>query len=408
VNFAKRTAETEVAELGISCEACHGPGQRHVTAQKGSQKKAVEPGEIVHPKKIPAERSAQVCGFCHSMKWMDRSNDWRQNGFAFRPGDDLEQTTPVIRPSRVDAIPGLKEYLAKNPDILNDFFWPDGMIRVSGREFNGVVESPCYKGGHFACVSCHSLHESDPDDQLAERAKGNGACVQCHDKFRDANALTRHTHHIAASTGSECYNCHMPHTTYGILTAIRSHQVSNPDVGADLSTGRPNACNLCHLDQTLGWTANHLHDWYGQPRPALPENATNLSHVVDLALTGDAGQRVLAAWHLSWSPALRASSTNFIAPVLAQLLDDPYAAVRCVAERSSKANGMRVPEDYDYTIDPRVRRSVRDEVWASWETSHRDGVRSDQRLLLGDDRIDRDRFEQLLRTRNDRVVRLRE
>jgi predicted CXXCH cytochrome family protein len=411
VNFAARTAETQVAELGISCEACHGPGEHHVSAQKTSTaaKKTVQPGEIVHPKKISAERSAQVCGFCHSMKWMDKSNDWRQNGFQFRPGDDLDQTTPVIRPSRVDAIPGLKDYLAKNPDILKDFFWPDGMIRVSGREFNGLIESPCYKGGRFACVSCHSLHDSDPDDQLAERAKGNGACLQCHEKFRETPTLTAHTHHTAQSSGSECYNCHMPHTTYGILTAIRSHQISSPNVATDLATSRPNACNLCHIDQTLSWTSVRLVEWYKQPLPELPSELMNAPYVPVLALSGDAGQRVLVAWHLSWPPALAVSSANIVAPLLAQLLDDPYAAIRCVAERSCKADGVALPETYDYAIDPRSRPGAREILWDRYDAQARNPASSNQSpLLLTNGKIDREKLEALARKRNDRPIRLRE
>jgi hypothetical protein len=34
--------------------------------------------------------------------------------------------------------------------------------------------------------------------------------------------VTAHTHHASNSSGNECYNCHMPHTTYGVLSAIRS------------------------------------------------------------------------------------------------------------------------------------------------------------------------------------------
>jgi predicted CXXCH cytochrome family protein len=396
VNFAGRTAHTEVAELGISCEACHGPGGRHVQAQKVSTGavKSVQPGEIVHPKRIPAERSAQTCGFCHSMKWMDKNNDWRENGFEFRPGDDLEKTTPVIRPSRIDAIPGLKEYLAKNPELLRDFFWPDGMIRVSGREFNGIIESPCYKGGKFSCVSCHSLHESEPDDQLAEKARGNGACIQCHDKFRETQTLVAHTHHSVNSSGSECYNCHMPYTSYGILKAIRSHQISNPNVASDLIAGRPNACNLCHIDKTLTWSSAHLADWYGQPKTALPDE--KISHLANLALTGDAGQRVLAAWHLSWKPALQTSDTNFVPPLLAQLLDDPYAAVRCVAERSGRANGIPIPEIYDYTVDPTMRAPVRAQLWKELPSSK------------SNDGFSLRQLDALVGQRNDRPVRLRE
>src|SRR5438128_11469003 len=75
----------------------------------------------------------------------------------------------------------------------------------------------------------------------------------------------QHTHHVAGSSGSLCYNCHMPYTGYGLLKALRSHQISNPGVKASLQTGRPNACNLCHLDKSLGWTAQNLFAWYKIP-----------------------------------------------------------------------------------------------------------------------------------------------
>ncbi|HET6408369.1 MAG TPA: cytochrome c3 family protein, partial [Chthoniobacteraceae bacterium] len=337
---ATRSVDTHVGELGISCEACHGPGQKHVdlrTANRLNPNARLELNEIVHPEKLSAERSSQSCGFCHSMKWIDHNEDWRQHGFSFRPGDDLEKTTPIIRASSTNSIPGLAQYLARNPDILRDFFWSDGMIRVSGREFNGLIESPCYKGGKFSCLSCHSGHDNQPDDMLATRGKGNTACLQCHEKFNEPRQLTAHTRHGANSSGSECYNCHMPHTTYGVLKGIRSHQISSPRVTDDLQTGRPNACNLCHLDQTLNWTAQHLKAWYNQEVPQLPQQGRGTSHAIRLALAGDGGQRALVAWHFGWPPAQQASGTNWVAPLLGQLLDDPYAAVRIVAERSARS-----------------------------------------------------------------------
>ena len=47
----------------------------------------------------------------------------------------------------------------------------------------------------------------------------------------------------------------MPYTTYGLLKTIRSH-TDQQSVGRRrrVETGRPNACNLCHLDKTLAWT----------------------------------------------------------------------------------------------------------------------------------------------------------
>jgi predicted CXXCH cytochrome family protein len=313
----------------------------------------------------------------------------------------------------VQEIPGLAEYLTRNPDLLRDFFWTDGMIRVSGREYNGLLESPCYKGGNFSCLSCHSMHESNPDDQLARNRTGNGACTQCHEQFRDETPLAGHTRHLAGSSGSECYNCHMPHTSYGILKAIRSHQISSPRVTDDLSAGRPNACNLCHLDKSLDWTADYLEKWYGQQKPALADNILNVSHAVRLALSGDAGQRVLAAWHLGWSPALEVSHTNWVAPILGQLLDDPYAAVRYVAERSLKRNTELVGWDYDYTLDPQKRQPARGTVWESWARRTEAALipESKSRLLLvwpKDLAAQQEAYNPWLRLRDDRPVRLRE
>ncbi len=419
VDSQTRTMKTRAAELGIACEACHGPGARHVNARREEADRAkaldaqVLRSEIVHPKRIDPVRAAQICGFCHSMKWFDRSEEWRQYGFRYRPGDDLEQTTPIIRPSRVAAVPALADYLARNPDLLRDFFWSDGMIRVSGREYNGLIESPCFKGGKFSCLSCHSLHESEPDDQLSARGKDNRACTQCHEQFGEEARLVAHTRHQAGASGSQCYNCHMPFTTYGVLKAIRSHQISSPRVSDELAVGRPNACNLCHLDKPLNWTADYLQKWYGQEPPALAEDTMTVSHTVRLALSGDAGQRVLAAWHLGWQPALEISQTNWVAPILGHLLDDPYAAVRCVAERSLKKNTEWVGWDYDYTLNPRQRQPVRGAVWESWARQTEAAAIPESRsaLLLVWPKnlaVQEEVFERWLRRREDRPVRLRE
>jgi predicted CXXCH cytochrome family protein len=416
---ANRTVETHVAELGISCEACHGPAKRHVelrTAQLSSPAPKLEPGEIIHPEKLTAERSAQTCGFCHSMKWIDKSENWRSDGFKFRPGEDLEKTTPIILKSRTNSIPGLTAYLARNPEIMRDFFWSDGMIRVSGRELNGVMESPCYKGGKFSCLSCHSGHDSEPDDLLTPAGRTSAACLQCHEKFTDQSQLTTHTRHSPASSGSDCYNCHMPHTTYGVLKGIRSHQITSPRVQDDTQTGRPNACNLCHLDQTLDWTAQHLKAWYGQEIPQILGPKKSASHAVRLALTGDAGQRAIIAWHLGWSPAQNVSGTNWITPLLGQLLDDPYAAVRLVAERSSQSFGLPL-ENYDFTLQPSLRSSMRERLWNVWlesveknPTDHSFSPDSQVRLLLSPADLERQRqaYEELLGWRDHRPVRLRE
>lgn len=417
VDAEARLVDTHAGELGISCEACHGPGQRHVDARKAERdagrvvERARLAAEIVHPEKIDPIRASQVCGFCHSMKWIDRSEAWRQHGFRFRPGENLEETTPIIRPAKAREISGLAGFLERNPELLNDYFWRDGMGRVSGREYNGLIESPCYAGGKFSCLSCHSLHESEPNDMLAEGREGNEACVQCHTAYRDEASLTRHTHHAARSSGSECYNCHMPHTTYGVLKAIRSHQISSPTVREDLEVGRPNACNLCHLDRTLEWTSRQLADWYGRPEVVVPAERRGMARGVDLALRGDAGQRALVAWHLGWGPALAVSGTNWVAAILGQLLDDDYAAVRCVAERSMRSGGFALPNGYDFVVAPRDRASARERVWQAWAQASATRSRSfPDELLLSPADLARQGavFDAKLRERDVRPMRLRE
>lgn len=368
IDRVNRAFNTRVAELGISCEACHGPGEKHLALARTLPKAPIgstpQPRDlaVVHPEKIDPTRSSQICGACHSMKWFDHQTGWGDNGFAYRPGDDLEKTTPVIRAAATNRTPALTAYLERNPSLLADFFWPDGMIRVSGREYNGLIESPCYgkprNGKSFGCISCHALHDGEPDDQLAPDRRGNRACLPCHEAFRNEAALTAHTHHLGESSGSDCANCHQPHTTYGVLKAIRSHQISSPDVGVELATGRPNACNLCHLDRSLGWTAKHLAAWYGRPEPSLEPATAQVADSIRLALTGDAGQRVLIAWHLGWPEAVRVSGTNGFGPVMEQLLRDPYSAVRCVAERSARMLGLKLRADYDFTASPSGEREA--------------------------------------------------
>lgn len=409
---------TQVGELGISCEACHGPGERHVAQQRDWQRLEPKPGAgetnlfIVHPKELPPVRASQVCAFCHSMKWWDSKAGWPEHPFSFRPGDDLEASTPIIRPKEVERQPWLQRVLERHPDIFRDFFWSDGMIRVSGREYNGLIESPCFRGGQFSCLSCHSLHSSEPDDMLARNRTDNRACTQCHERFRAEADLTAHTRHRADSRGSECYNCHMPHTSYGVLKAIRSHQVSNPKIADQQATGRPNACNLCHLDKPLAWTADHLTQWYGHPSSRLSADETAVADAIRLALAGDAGQRALVAWHLSWQPAIQVSGDHWIPPVLAHLLDDPYAAIRCVAERSLRRVAKVLPADYDYTVPPESRPSVRERLVESWSKQSVPTQRVDPPdftlVRLNDPGATLEAFQRLARQRNDTPLRLRE
>ncbi len=55
----------------------------------------------------------------------------------------------------------------------------------------------------------------------------------------------------------------MPHQVYSLLTTHRTHRITIPRVRDSVGTGKPHACNLCHLDKSLGWTNDTLGKWYG-------------------------------------------------------------------------------------------------------------------------------------------------
>ncbi len=195
-------------------------------------------------------------------------------------------------------------------------------------------------------------------------------CLKCHKTI--ANDITAHTHHAADSSGSECYNCHMPRTSVALFRAMRSHRIDNPSAATSQATGRPNACNLCHLDKSLAWTAEHMHKWYGTPlpeqkTPSANEESTETAASVEWLLKGDAAQRLVAAWHFGWKPAQDASGANWETPLLAQLLNDPYSAVRLVAGRSMKTMPNMTDLQFDFLArdsDRQQSKANAIELWA--------------------------------------------
>lgn len=409
-----RTVNTRVGELGIACEACHGPGEQHVQANQNPLRRCRlhQSGQpdptIVNPRRKPAKASSQICGQCHGIKWIPSAADHNQNGFPYRPGDDLDQTAPIVRPRKIETQPWLKEPLKRNPKFLEERYWNDGIVRVSGRDYNGMIESACFQRGDLSCLSCHSMHNSDPTNQLASDREGNQACLQCHERFRGNPPA--HTHHSSGSSGSLCYNCHMPYTTYGLLKAIRSHYIDSPDVNTTRATGRPIACNLCHLDQTLDWTAKLLAGWYGKPMVELSEAEKNVSAAVRWALQGDAAQRALVAWSMGWKPAQDVADAEWLAPYIGQLLDDPYSAVRYIAYRSLKRLPGFQTFSYDFMGPSPERMLAPKQVRDRWSRRLAGtGRRTGERILIeanGD--LQQDQFEHLLRSRDDRSMDLQE
>ncbi len=419
-------AETAVTEFGIACEECHGPAEAHVRANRDPLRRyeqhlsdAPEPN-IVNPRRLSHQRTSEVCGQCHGIsiyRTREELERFRTEGFEYVPGDDLHATRHLVRRGDGDQPPLLRAALRENPAYMDSHFWSDGMVRVSGREYNGLLETPCFQRGTMTCLSCHDMHKppGDPrplarwaDDQLAAGMEGDEACLQCHAGFRARPE--EHTHHAAASEGSRCTNCHMSFTSWGLLKAIRSHTVDSPSVAASLATGRPDACNQCHLDRTLGWAAQKLEAWYGIPAPELSPEQEQVAAGALWSLTGDAGQRALMAWSMGWEPARVASGRDWLPPYLLQLLlDDPYPAVRIVAARSLRSLPGFEDLRYDPTGPPEERAGAAREAFRAWSRARRGrAAAAPEATLVHAGGLRREAFAALWARRNDRIVELRE
>ncbi len=417
--------DSQVGEFGISCEACHGGGREHIAANRNPLRRfALHFGggadqTIANPTRMDGPTASLACGQCHSIQSFHNPADtaaFDRDGSQFRPGMKALDSRSIAQLSGAGQP---AEQASRDPHQFGDSFWPDGMIRVTGREYNGTLASPCYKGGKFSCLSCHEMHPAKTDPAALHEWKAgrqlkpglgvsDDACLQCHQAIKAK--LTAHTHHAAGSPGSSCYNCHMPHTTYGLLRALRSHQISSPSVRESIEHGRPNACSLCHLDQPLAWTAEKLAEWYGQKPPTLGDDDRHYSAGVQWLLKGDAGQRSLVAWSMGWAPAQKTSGREWLYPYLIFALNDPYAAVRFAAWKSLQTLPGFTDHPFDYTLDDARQKEALDHAYRKWWFEVRDaaGHHRSQTLLQPDGMFRQDQFDRLLDQRSKRKMLLTE
>lgn len=360
LNAAQRPPEhlkefdSQVADLGIACESCHGPGAEHVAAFDSPSDRylaylgdAADP-RIVHPLKLDKARAVAVCGQCHGQrlpKDVDLVHQYLNSGPTYRSGDRLEDHVSLL--SRDTKIPGEDGTFALR-------FWKDGTPRLSAYEYQGVVASPCYLNGEMTCFSCHAQHEGDRNSMMKAGMRGNQACTQCHAEIgRDLRA---HTGHDPAGSGSRCLECHMPRITYGLRMALRSHRIESPDPARDAAAERPNACTMCHLDKSPIWAATAMRRMFGE-RYVLPtrrrvEGTLDMPDALISLLTGDPVQRVIYATAASNPDAAVTSRGRAqIRMALIASLGDGYATVRNVARLSL----LRLEEQHPIGIAAQLR-----------------------------------------------------
>jgi hypothetical protein len=295
---SQRLAVDEQITTGISCESCHLGGRAHADGgamhfvPQGAPKRADAPAL---PAKFADERRDAavvdaVCAQCHS---------------------------------------------GPSPRLS------DGTALRNSSEALDLGASPC-RG--IKCTDCHDPHRADA---RADEARSIAACTHCHDSLADAAAVKAH-----AGKGHErtsCLDCHMPKIVMGIDRFVRTHRIAMPADRARLAEAAPNACNLCHLDRTLAWTAGALRDGWEVPATAGGDMYT----AGDLWLaSARPAYRLIAAHAYARSPLGRGAVGR-----LARGLEDPLAYVRTWTQIAVEdALGHRIAFDPRASADTRGRQ----------------------------------------------------
>jgi len=142
--------------LGVGCEACHGPGNRHVAAMQAGEMAQVFMDKLGS---LDGNAMSDLCGRCHRTE---------------------------------------KDVIAKNLDRSKTTLF----------QAYGLAQSECFIQGQgkLTCVTCH-----DPHTDVSMDEKGyNAVCMNCH-----ASPQTRPEKAVPAKAcpvnpKEKCITCHMP------------------------------------------------------------------------------------------------------------------------------------------------------------------------------------------------------
>ncbi|MBI3653270.1 MAG: hypothetical protein HY231_19755 [Acidobacteria bacterium] len=339
LNTNTKQYDTEVAELGIACGACHGASAHHAEEATSPWQRTfwrlfkTADKQIINPKKLAAERSLQVCGHCHGQRVPEPNNrilEILQRGDPYNAGEDLAHFyKPVERETLIGS------YAFANR------FWANGSPRLTAYEYQGILRSRCFTQGdannRINCLTCHSMHEGDVRGQIKAENRTDKPCLQCHQQFADAANLAAHTKHSNESAGSRCYNCHMPRVVYGVMAIHPTHDITVPNPQLTTAQAVPNACNQCHLDRSVNWAISETKRLWPERFSSLATSGDkqfDIAEGVRALFAGDALTRALTAEALSGEGVAKVEG-KWALPFLLEAFNDNYPIVRFFA-----ANGL--------------------------------------------------------------------
>ena len=145
------------AVLGISCEACHGAGSKHVAAMKAGELD-LGSAAVVNPKDLRPVDLVDFCGACHTTWWDAK---------------------------RIGAI---------------------GVANVRFQPYR-LESSRCWGKGdaRLTCISCHNPHQP-----LVRQARAyDSRCLSCHASSKHSKPTAEQPGAACPVAKEDCVTCHM-------------------------------------------------------------------------------------------------------------------------------------------------------------------------------------------------------
>lgn len=365
------TYSSEWSEIDVACEACHGPGSKHMRWAATKDERITDHGLLVDLKAegewivneqtglakrtaLPANSQIETCARCHSRRI-------------------------TLKEEYVHGAPLTDSY---RPQVLIEgLYFADGQIRDEVYVYGSFIQSRMFLNG-VTCTDCHDPHS------LKLKARGNALCAACHLPARFDTE--KHHFHRPGTEAAQCVNCHMPARTYMVNDSRRDHSFRVPRPLLSEQVGAPDVCTECHQGRSGKWAAQTIRDHGGAGDTGIEHYGVALHAGQTGAL--DAEQILVKLVEDTLQPAIaRATGAlllrDYLSPTslrsIEALLRDPDPLVRAnaVSALESLDPNLRVKLVAGLLTDP--DRTVRAEAVSVLADVPGDALSAEHRLAFG-------------------------
>jgi hypothetical protein len=214
--------EPRFVELGIGCEACHGPGRSHADA------KGMRP--IINPARLDSDRREMICESCHTAGH-DRTGQFRFP-MGYLPGKDLSYYYKGLIPK-----PGQDNETFQGDESYTDrrrqwVYWIDTFMNPRG----------------LSCDICKNFRERKTSAGI-QKMSVSDHCLTCHGGTWPKTSL--HTKHLDKDV--QCDSCHIPAIAPGgDKYSVHDHKFYFGKPAAKESVPVTRTCVGCHPDRKNG------------------------------------------------------------------------------------------------------------------------------------------------------------